>query len=194
MQKGDYLSTVLRSTKTVLTLKDIALLWQDSDTKAARVRLNYYVKNKDLYRIRRGIYAKSKEYNKFELATRIFTPAYISFETVLVKEGVIFQYQTPITIASYLTREIGIEGQIYSYKKIKDEILMNSTGVEFIQETSIATKERAFLDMLYSVSDYHFDNLRSLSWETVYSLVQIYDNQRLKKTVDRLYSRVKTNE
>lgn len=144
MQKGDYLTTILRSTKTVLTLKDIALLWQDPDTNAARVRLNYYARNGDLYRIRRGLYAKGKEYNKLELATRIFTPSYVSFETILAKEGLIFQYHNSITIASYLTREITIEEQIYLYKKIKDTILTNTLGIEIANETSLASKERAF--------------------------------------------------
>lgn len=194
MQKGDYLTTLLRSPKTVLTLKDIALLWQDSDTKAARVRLNYYVNNGDLCRIRRGLYTKSKKYNKLELATRIYTPSYVSFETVLAKEGVIFQYQTHITVASYLTRNITIEGQVYSYNKMKDSVLTNITGIELSNETSIATKERAFLDTLYSNTDYHFDNVRSLNWDTVYTMLQIYDNKRMKKTVDQLFAQSKINE
>jgi len=186
MQKGDYLQAILRSSKTVLTLKDIALLWQDSETDAARVRLNYYVKKGDLYRVRRGIYTKSKEYNKLELATRIFTPAYVSFETVLAKEGLTFQYQTQITVASYLTRNINIDGQLYSYKKIKDAVLTNSMGIDHTDETSIATKERAFLDTLYSNIDYHFDNLRSLDWNNVFAILPIYDNKRMTKKVNQL--------
>lgn len=187
MQKGDYLTAILRSTKTVLTLKDIALMWQDSDTDAARVRLNYYVRNGDLKRIRRGLYAKGQEYNKLELATRIFTPAYVSFETVLAKEGLIFQYQTQITAASYLTRSTSIEGQLYSYKKIKDTILTNAVGIELLDETSVATRERAFLDTLYLNTGFHFDNMRSLNWEKVYALLTIYNNKRLAKAVSQLF-------
>lgn len=194
MQKGDYLTTILRSTKTILTLKDILLLWQDSDTNAARVRLNYYVRKGDLYRIRRGLYTKSKEYNKLELATRIFTPSYVSFETVLAKEGMIFQYQTQITVASYLTRNIIIDEQTYSYKKIKDLILTNAIGVELLNETSIATKERAFLDTLYINTDYHFDNVRSLNWNKVYAILPIYDNKRMAKTINQLFKQSKMNK
>lgn len=194
MQKGDYLNTILRSTKTVLTLKDIALLWQDSQTDAARVRMNYYVRKGDLYRIRRGLYAKSKEYRKLELATRIFIPSYVSFETVLAKEGLIFQYQTQITVASYLTRDITIDGQLYCYKKIKVGVLTNSEGIEHADETSIATKERAFLDTLYSNTDYHFDNVRSLNWDNVFVILPIYDNKRMAKKVNQLFKQSKINE
>jgi len=47
MKKGDYISTILRSEKTVFSFKDIVLLWGDSGN-AARVRINYYLKNNDL--------------------------------------------------------------------------------------------------------------------------------------------------
>lgn len=192
MQKGDYLQAILRSNKTVLTLKDIFLLWQEGETRAGRVRLNYYVRKGDLYRIRRGFYAKSTAYNKLELATRIFTPAYVSFETVLAKEGLIFQYQTQITVASYLTRDIAIDEQVYSYKKMKDAVLINPIGIKHADETSIATKERAFLDMLYSNTDYHFDNMRSLTWDTVFAMLPIYGNKRMEMKVTQLFTESKT--
>lgn len=187
MQKGDYLSSILRSSKTVLTLKDIALLWQDPDTKAARVRLNYFVRKGDLHRIRRGLYSKDKNYNKAELATRIFVPSYVSFETALAKEGLIFQYQTNITVASYLTRDIMIDGQDFSFKSIRKSALVNSLGIEFSNETSVATKERAFLDTLYVNRDYHFDNIRILDWEKVFAILPIYQNKRMEKVVNKLH-------
>lgn len=194
MQKGDYLTTILRSNKTVLTFKDIALLWQDANTNAARVRLNYYVKNCDLHRIRRGLYSKGGEYNKTELATRIFTPSYVSFETVLAKEGLIFQYQNSITIASYLTRDITIEGQTYLFKKIKDTILTNTIGIEIANETSIASKERAFLDILYINADYQFDNIRSLDWDKIYNILPLYGNKRMTRAVDQLFKQSQKTE
>ncbi len=187
MQKGDHLSTLLRSDKSVFTIKDIALLWQEADTSTSRVRLNYYVKKGSLYHLRRGLYAKSKEYNQLELATRIFTPSYISFETVLTKEGLIFQYQKTITMASYLTREINIKNQLYSFKKIKDSVLINNAGVVNEGQTSVATKERAFLDTLYLNSNYHFDNLRSIDWDKIHDLQPIYNNQRMTKVVNKLF-------
>ena len=117
MKKGGYLSAILRSKKTVFSFKDMVLLWGDSGN-AARVRLNYYLKNDGLYRIRQGLYAKDKNYDKFELATRIYTPAYISFETVSGLEGLTFQHYSQIFVASYLTREIQANNQKYSFRKI----------------------------------------------------------------------------
>ena len=187
MSKGDYLSAILRSPKTVFTLRDIALIWHEPVSSAARVRLNYYVNRGDLYRIRKGLYAKSESYNKLELATRILTPSYVSFETVLAKEGLIFQYYEPIFVASYTTREITIDSQTYAFRRLKSEVLINAAGIEMAEETSIATKERAFLDMLYLKVDYHFDNIRSLNWDKVFEILPIYQNQRLTKKVTGIF-------
>jgi predicted transcriptional regulator of viral defense system len=189
MSKGDYLTAILRSPKTVFTSKDIALLWGEQNSNSARVRLNYYVRKGDLYRIRRGLYAKDKDYNKIELATRIFTPSYISFETVLAKDGLIFQFYSQIFTASYLTREINIDGQAYCFKQLKRHILTNSNGIEHKDEISIATKERAFLDILYINNDYYFDNLRELDWDKIFKILPIYKNRRMVKKVDDLYKK-----
>jgi predicted transcriptional regulator of viral defense system len=187
MQKGSFLATILRSAKTVFSTKDIALLWNEPNNAAARVRLNYYVKKGDLYRIRKGLYAKSRQYDRLALATRIFTPSYVSFETVLAKEGLIFQYYDKITVASYLVRELTVDRQVYSFRKIKTRVLINSLGVESVSETSIATRERAFLDTLYVNADYQFDNFRSLGWDKVFEILPIYTNRRMAKKVDSMY-------
>lgn len=187
MQKGDFLSVILRSNKTVFTTKDIALLWHEPNSAAARVRLHYFVKKGDLYHIRHGLYAKNENYNKLELATRILTPSYVSFETVLVKEGLIFQYYAPVFVASYAKREITIDNQIYSFRKMKDSLLTDSTGINHSYETSIATPERAFLDILYVNASFHFDNLRSLDWERVFEILPVFDNKRMEKKVDNLF-------
>ena len=187
MEKGNYLKTILRCPKTVFTYKDILLLWGEPGSEAARVRLNHYTRNGDLYRIRRGLYAKDKNYKKEELATRIFIPSYVSFETVLSRKGLIFQLYRQVFVASYLTREIIVDGQEYSFRKIKNPVLTNPAGVEHKDKSSVATKERAFLDMLYVNTDYHFDNLGGLDWTKVFEILPIYENKRMIKKVNVLY-------
>lgn len=181
------ISDILRSPKTVFTFKDVVLIWGETDTRAAIAAINYYVKTKQLVRIRRGIYAKNNNYNKIELATRMYTPSYVSFETVLVQSGINFQYYSQIFVASYMTRSITVDNQIFSYKKIKGTILINPLGIENNHETSIATPERAFLDTLYIHTDYHFDHLDSLDWDKVFEILPIYQNKRMEKKVKELH-------
>jgi predicted transcriptional regulator of viral defense system len=181
------ISKILRSNNTVFTFKDISLIWGDTDRKATISAINYYVKTGNLYRIRRGLYAKEKNYDKFELATKIYTPSYISFETVLSQAGVIFQFYSQIFVASYLTRGIKIDNQKYSYRKIKDSTLTNQAGLEFKDNYWMASPERAFLDILYLNKKYYFDNLDSLDKEKIFKILPIYKNKALEKRVKEIY-------
>lgn len=185
MKKG-FLNEILKSDKTVFSFKDLILLWGGIDKATAGSRINYYIKNEHLYHIRRGLYAKSKNYNKFELATKIFTPSYISFETVLGEAGITFQHYSQIFVASYQNREIKCDSQKIHFKRIKDEILTNNAGIKIKDNYSIASKERAFLDVLYLNADYHFDNLAPLNWNEVQAILPIYNgNKRITKLVEQ---------
>jgi predicted transcriptional regulator of viral defense system len=188
------ISAILKSKKTVFTFKDISLLWGMVDRKSAVAGINYYVSTGDLHRIRRGIYAKDKDYDKVELASRIYTPAYVSFETVLARAGMIFQYYSQIFVASYLTREIIIDGQKYVYRKIKNTVLTDPAGVLNQDGIAIATKERAFLDTLYINKDYHFDHLGVLDWEMVFQILPLYGNKRMTQKVRASYDDFKSGK
>lgn len=152
------------------------------------MRLSNYVKKGKLIRVHRGIYAKDKNYNRLELATRIYTPSYISFETVLTRTGVNFQYYGNIFVASYVTREIKVDKQKISFIRMKDYVLSNTIGIEHENDIATATKERAFLDRIYVSQDYHFDHLDLLNWDNVFDILPIYRNQRMNKKVKEYFN------
>lgn len=185
LKKGEYLYALLRSPKTIFSTKDAALLWGEEKDSTVSVRLNKYVRTGKLIRVRRGLYAKDKNYDKLELATKIFTPSYISFETVLAKAGIIFQFYGQILVASYLTREVTVDDKKYSYKRVRDSILTNHMGIEAKNNYHTASPERAFLDIVYSSRDYHFDNLSPLNWERVFDILPIYKNKSMERRVKR---------
>ena len=191
--KGEYIETILRSPKTIFSTKDIAILWGEKVSAAARVRLSQYVKKGKLIRVHRGIYAKDKNYDRLELATRIYTPSYVSFETVLTRSGINFQYYGNIFVASYVTREIETDGQKISFVKMKDYVLTSSIGIEYANDVAIASKERAFLDRIYVSKDYHFDNLDMLDWNKVFEILPIYRSKRMDKKVNEYYQYYKEN-
>jgi hypothetical protein len=193
--KGEYLETLLRSSKSIFSIRDAALMWGEKSDKTISIRLNKYVKAGKLIRVRRGLYAKDKNYDRFELATRIYTPSYVSFETILTREGVSFQYYGNIFVASYVNREITVGDQKITFIRMKDYVLSNTAGIESKAGYSIATKERAFLDRIYVSKDYHFDNLARLNWDKVFEIVPIYHNKRLEKKVNeyfKAYNKEKT--
>jgi hypothetical protein len=186
-QKGEFLDILLRSQRTVFSTKDAALLWGGGAESTISARLNSYVKTGKLIPVRRGFYAKEKDYNRFELATRIYTPSYISFETVLTQEGINFQYYGNIFVASYVNRDIKVDGQKITFVRMKDYVLRNTAGIEHIDGIAKATKERAFLDRLYVSKDYYFDNVHGIDWEKVSALAPIYHNKRLVKNIKKYY-------
>lgn len=192
-QKGEYLGILLRSPRTIFSTKDAALLWNESNGKIVSDRLKKYVNTKKLVRVRRGFYAKNKEYNQYELATRIYTPSYISFETVLGNKGVTFQHYGNIFVASYVSRDIEINGQRISFLKIKDYVLSDTKGVEQINGVAIATKERAMLDRIYVSKKYYFDNLQSVNWNKVFEILPIYNNKRMENTVKKYFENYQLN-
>ena len=182
----DYLLGLMRSKNTIFTTKDVSLLWEEPDVNFVRKKLYRYIKAGKLYSVRKGVYAKDENYEKYELATKIFTPSYISFETVLAKAGVIFQFYSQIFVASYLTRELFINGQIYLLKKIKDSTLTNKAGIDVKENYFIASPERAFLDVVYLNREYHFDNLESINWDKVAEILPIYGgNKRMAAKVKK---------
>ncbi len=186
--KGEYVEVLLRSPQTIFTTTDVALLWGEDREHPVTGRLNKYVKSGKLIRVRRGMYAKDNHYNRFELATRIYTPSYLSFETVLTQTGINFQYYGTIFVATYVTRDIQADGQKIACVRLKDYVLSNTQGIEQIAGIATATKERAFLDRIYVSKEYHFDNLAALDWTKVFELVPIYHNQRLEKKVNTYFA------
>ncbi len=194
VKKGEYLDILLRSKKTIFSTKDVALLWSSTNISAAKVRLSYYTKKGQLIRLRKGVYAKDRNYNRYELATKILKPSYVSFETVLGASGMTFQYYSQIFVASYVKRDITCDGQLYSFRTIKNSVLINPKGIDQDREYSIASKERAFLDTIYRSKDYHFDNLSPLNWDKVFELLQIYENKKMEKKVKEYYKYYKSNK
>jgi predicted transcriptional regulator of viral defense system len=191
LTKGEYIETILRSQKTIFSTKDIALLWGEKIGNAVCVRLSDYVKKGKLIRVRHGIYAKDNNYDRYELATRIYTPAYISFETILTREGINFQYYGNIFVASYVSKEIKVDQQKITFVRMKDYVLSNAIGIEQRNGVAAATKERAFLDRIYISKDYHFDHLDVLNWDKVFEILPIYRNKRMNKKVQEYYKSFK---
>jgi hypothetical protein len=172
---------IYQSTKTILTNKDLALIWRENNKDRLNAKIAYYVKQKALIRLTRGVFVKNKNYNPKELATSLYTPSYISFETVLREAGVIFQHYNSIFVAAKWPKNINIDKHTITFRKLKDLVLYNPTEILHEDNYSIASPQRAFLDMIYLFPNYYFDNLKPINWEKCYEVVKIYRNQELVK-------------
>lgn len=186
----DILLELYKIKRTVFTFREISLLYPDISYPNLRRRLNYYQTKGNLIKLRRGIYAKDN-FDAFELAGKIFTPSYISLETVLFNEGVIFQPPRVISVVSYLTRLVKSKNIAIQFRKIKKETLFNREGVEEKDGYFIASKERAFLDTVFLYKDFYFDNLRPLTWDKINQLFHIYQSKSLEKRIAIIFNNFK---
>jgi hypothetical protein len=185
--KSDVILAIYTDNRTVFRLKDIALLTGESNFLSLNKKLNYHVKTGKLQNPRKGIYTKPG-YNSEEMACTIFTPSYISLEYVLQKVGVLFQYDSRISVICNLSRSIEFEDQTYLFRKMKGELLVNTLGiVRKENQINIASPERAFLDLLYLNPKYYFDNLNPLNKELIFKLLPIYKSQTMNKKIVNIF-------
>lgn len=177
------ITTLLKSKKTVFSPKDLLLLWRIQDQNYLKVKIYRAIKNKQLIRLKRGVYALDETYNRYELANKLITPSYVSLQTILVRNGVQFQYDSRIwSIASY-NRDFVIGAQKYIYRKVKDSILFDNSGIINEQKMSYASPERALVDLLYLEKDFYFDNLDTIDLKKCQNIAKIYNNKSLEKII-----------
>lgn len=182
------ISKLLETNKTIFKAKEIGFILGVENKDYLKVILNRAKKNGEIFKIRKGIYSLKREFDIYELANKLKTPSYISLETVLQKEGVIFQdYSESVFSVSNNTVEKKVNDFNYKYFKIKDEVLSNMMEIKRKNNYLIASKERALCDKLYLSPGFYFDNLRGINWDKIKEIVKIYENKRLEKEIEDLF-------
>lgn len=114
-----------RSGQTVFTTNDIGQILSIDNKKYLRLLTYRLVKSQMLNRIKNGVLVLPN-YDVFELASKMKEKSYISFETVLQKEWIIFQnYSKTVKLASDNTITKTTKDYIFEYHKLSSEILYN---------------------------------------------------------------------
>ena len=179
-----YLEILLKSWKTVFTHDDIRVFFGIEKPDTIKKILYRLVKNWILQRLAHGIFALP-HYEKFEFATLFKKNSYISLETVLYKEAIVFQYYgSTVFLATDRTLTKRVLGLNFECRKIKDEILYNPLWIIQTGTYAIATAERAVCDRLYLSPRYYFDNLRPLKKEKLLEIAEIYGKRVVLEVKD----------
>lgn len=166
--------------QTVFSLSDLANISGGHTGAKLNSSLKFAVAQKDLIRISKALYVLDKNYSKLEFSNKFRSPSYISFYTVFAQNGIVFQPYSSIYTASSRSEEVMIDNQIYIYRKIKDEILLNPFGIHHDNFTFIASSERAICDKLYLDGEEYFDNLKKIDWQFMKEINEkVYDNNKV---------------
>ncbi len=181
-----YLKQLITTKKTVFSVDDLRQIWQLEDKNYLKTVIARLFKSGKIIRIKRGIYAISEDYNIYELATKIKSPSYVSLETVLQKEGVVFQdYSNSVYAVTDNTVKIEVGDVVFRYFKIKDDILFSPLGIERRGFVNIASVERALADRIYLTPGYYFDNLRGIDVKKLKEISMIY-NKRTQREIKKI--------
>lgn len=155
-------TALLQSGQKLFHTQDLEVLWGISNKNTLYVTVNRFIKRKILYKIIKGLYSTApiNEINKYQLgALLLHKYSYLSCESVLFSEGIIFQVPSSITYISLISKKIKLGDTYFSYRKMKPERLFDSSGIVKKDGYYMATTERAISDMRYFNRKYYFDNL-----------------------------------
>jgi predicted transcriptional regulator of viral defense system len=186
-----YLKKLIQSGKTIFSLDDLGKIWGIENRNYLKLISSRLFKRGEILRISRGLYAINDAYNILEFANKLKVPSYVSLETVLQKEGIIFQDYSKTVFSVSNNSVLKKNGdKTFKYFKIKDVIFSNPSGIDRSGQVNIAVPERALCDRIYLSPNYYFDNLRPLNKEKLLNISKIY-NKRVQKEVALLINKIK---
>ena len=138
----------MESGRSIFTPLDMRLLWQVNalSAKMSAVRM---VKHGLMIRLANGYYALNDRYSPYELANRLVSPSYVSFQASLFHAGINFQARRQIGSVATRDSQRKVGDVTYTHVAMKKELFFNMEGVVTREGVSIALPERAILDSFY---------------------------------------------
>jgi len=172
--------TITKLGVSVFHVDDLARIWGISNRNTLLTTLKRYVESGLLYRLYRGLYSIKplSELDPYLLGAQAINDyCYLSGETVLVKQGIIFQQVGYFTFIGARTKRLKIGDYKYYCRQLKDEFLYNDIGIDKTGKFNLAKPERAVADILYFNPKYHFDNPSAINWVEVKRIQTIVYNK-----------------
>ncbi len=130
------------------SIKDLRKIY--SEDAYLNISISRLLQSGELIQIARGFYSLPGESVNIEkIATQLYYPSYISFESALSKYGVINQGPIGLTLATTRHSKMSIYAGIEcNYSQLKPELYF---GFELVDGIYIASAEKALLDELYLI-------------------------------------------
>ncbi len=174
------------SGKKVFTTEDLAVIWQIPERRRLIELIKYYVRQKRLISIYKGVYAYGEDFTPLDIAQKLVPLSYASLYTTSQMHGLTFQYYETIYAISLKSRKYKIGEREYIYYRVKEPIFYSQLGLVNNGRYIIADKERTITDCLHVFPHFAFDNLHGVDKEKLLGLAKIYSNKSLEKRVNKL--------
>ena len=174
------------SGKKVFTTQDLAVIWQIPQRRRLIELIKYYLREKRLSSIYKGVYGYGNDFTSFDIAQKLIPLSYISLYTTSQIHGLTFQYYETMYAISLKSKKYKIGEQDFVYHRVKEQIFYNQLGLVNNGRYIIADRERTITDCLYVYPNFAFDNLQGVDKEKLRVLVKMYNNNMLERRVKDL--------
>jgi len=178
------------------------LLSGDVDPKVVRLQLTRWVKSGKIYQLRRGVYCLAPPYQKvkphpFVVANHLQQASYISLQSALSHYGLIPEIVNIVTsISAGRPERVETPFGVFDFRHIKKELLFGYQLIELGgQEASIATPEKALLDLVYLqpggetityLKELRLQNIERFDLEVLKKLAEKFGTPKLRLAVKRI--------
>ncbi|MBU2578739.1 hypothetical protein KKA09_01310 [Patescibacteria group bacterium] len=181
----------------VFTFSDILKWFPKSNFQTLKLDAFNWVKNKNLIRIKKGLYffPEKKLKDHFILADKIYSPSYISMEVALNYYGIIPDIPQMVTLITPLTsRRFKTHFGDFFYHHIKKDYFWGWQTIKVEEKYAfynIALPEKALLDFIYFnlkrfiiLSDFkeeRFEFDKDFNWSKFLKMSKIFKNKKIQK-------------
>lgn len=160
----------MKADQKLFHTRDLALLWGITNKNTLYTLVKRYIDKGILIPIHKGFYSTVPIDNldpvRFALGY-LHQYAYLSCETILVREGIIFQHSSIITMVSAVSTRFALGRWNFLVRKLQGRYLYNDLGVIKKDNGFEADVSRAVADMLYFNPRYFFDAKDRIDWKAV---------------------------
>ena len=164
------INELIKADRKIYHSNDLAILWKLANKNTLYTTIKRYVQKGILIPIYKGLYSTVpiSQLNPLELGRAIIHRyTYLTTESILFQEGMIFQVPYAYTFASSITRKASVGTFTFIFRKLQDKYLFNPIGIIEKENHYIATPERAIADLLYFNPKYHLDLSATVDFEKV---------------------------
>ena len=148
MNNSERLKMLMESGRTVFIPLDLRMIWR-MNTLNAKISILRMAEKGLVGRLATGFYALNDRYNRYELANRILSPSYVSFQSALFYEGINFQARGEVGSVALRDHRKKVGNALYTYAAMKQDLFFNAEGVVMREGVAMALPERAILDSFY---------------------------------------------
>ena len=170
------IDTLLKLKEKLFHTNDLSLLWGITNKNTLYTTIKRYVQKGILVPVHKGFYSTVSldQIDPFKLAVGyLHRFAYVSCETVLIREGIIFQKENYLTLISSISKKFSINNYSYLVRQLKDNYLYHDRGIDNVNGVMMASVERAVSDLLYFNPNYYFDNKKKINRKKVREIQKV---------------------